>query len=153
MLETLPDTLTSKIYMRLKFLLQYLIDITVINSHFEDGKAYFGGGLSVLLGGRLQSTVTSVPQDVYILNNKFCQNVAGFGGGIMVLFYQDCPAAHIIIHNVSLSGNTAADDTGMGGNIAIGAVPVSGSIQGNLTVTVSNSDFDRGRAHAGGVFL
>ena len=80
--------------------------IIVNNSHFEDGKADFGGGISMFAGGGCTPVSSTIHKSVYILNSKVYQNFAEFvGGGLAIKFKQSCFAINVLINNVSLSRN------------------------------------------------
>ena len=129
------------------------LSLVVNNSHFEDGKAHFGGGvIAWVQESRQVSHPTPVcahlqPQIhwfVYILNSKFYRNVADIGGGMAVQFNHSCFTTHVVIDNVSLSRNTAINNTG--GNIHILVQPCTG---GN-SVTVSRSIVELGNSSESG---
>ena len=70
--------------------------IVVNNSHFESGKAYTGGGISVFVVGNCTSVSSTIHKSVYILNSKVYQNVAEFaGGGMAILVKQSCFAIKV----------------------------------------------------------
>ena len=126
------------------------LSLVVNNSHFEDGKANFGGGITTWMQLLTQYTpdCAHFEQDinwfVYILNSKFYRNVADTGGGMGVQLSQSCFTTHVVIDNVSLSRNTAINNTG--GNIHILVQPGTG---GN-SVTVSRSIVEFGNSSGSG---
>ena len=126
------------------------LSLVVNNSHFENGKAYFGGGITAWVRGLRQyrPDCAHVEQEihwfVYILNSKFYRNVADTGGGMGVQLSQSCFTTYVVIDNVSLSRNTAINNTG--GNIHIFVQPGTG---GN-SVTVSRCIVEFGNSSGSG---
>ena len=124
--------------------------LVVNNSHFEGGKAYFGGGITeyMHLLRQYRPDCAHLEQEIhwfmYILKSKLYGNVADTGGGMAIQFSQSCFTPHVVIDNVSLSRNTAINNTG--GNIHILAQPCTG---GN-SVTVSRSLVEFGNSSGSG---
>jgi len=119
--------------------------IIINNSHFENGKAFAGGGISVdvTADGSCTSVSGSMCKHVYIMNSRVCQNIADYGGGMAIKFYQSLFAFDVLIHNVSLSRNTATNRAG-------GNLHLSNLCTAKNSVTISKSTMEYGNASVTG---
>ena len=119
--------------------------IIINNSHFENGKAFAGGGIlvDVTADGSCTSVSSSMRKHVYIMNSRVCQNVADYGGGMVIKFYQSLFAFDVLIHNVSLSRNTATNSAG-------GNLHLSNLCTAKNSVTISKSTMEYGNASVTG---
>ena len=117
--------------------------IVVNNSHFESGKAWAGGGISVFAGHSCTSLSSTIHKSVHILNSKVSQNVADIGGGLTVQFNHTCFAIDVRIHNVSISRNAGTNSTG--GNVYLTNMCAAGN-----SITISESTVEFGTSSIGG---
>ena len=116
----------------------YVQFIIINNSNFESGNALAGGGISVIAGDTCTSVNSTIHKSVYIMHSRVYQNVADIGGGMAIQFNQSCFAIDVLIHNISLSKNTAIIT---GGNIFLPNICTAGN-----SVTVSKSTVEFGNA-------
>ena len=118
------------------------IQFIVLNSnHFESGKARLGGGISVLANESCTSVSSTIRKSVYIMNSKIYQHIAETGGGIGIQFDHNCFAFNVLVHNVSLSRNSAS----LGGSIGL----LNNCTAGN-SITISNTTVEFGNASDAG---
>ena len=105
-----------------------------MGSHFEGGKAQTGGGVTVFAtaGAKCTSASSTMHKSVYIMNSKLPQNLTDVGGGVAVGFKQNCFASNVLIHNVTLSRNTATIFSG-------GNMYVINNCSAGRSVTISRS--------------
>ena len=117
--------------------------IIVNNSHFESGKAQAGGGILVFAGQICTPLSSTIHKSVHILNSNVSRNVADLaGGGIAIMFDQSCFSINVLMHNISLSRNTA---TSIGGNIFVPNFRAAGN-----SITISRSTVEFGTSSIGG---
>ena len=99
--------------------------------------------LRLLVAGVHQQACSTVHKSVYIMNSKVHQNVADMGRGVAVEFELNCFASKVLIHNVSLSRNTATVFSG--GNMYV----INNCSAGN-SVTISRSTVEFGNSSGTG---
>ena len=115
------------------------IQFVINNTHFESGKAYTGAGIALISWNSFPSVSSTVHKSFYIVNSKFYQNVANYGGGIVFEFGKSCFSLSILIHNVSLSRNTATSSSG-------GSIYLQSTCSAGYSITISQSTVEYGNA-------
>ena len=127
--------------------------IIVNNSHFESGKAVYGGGISMLAGGNCTSVSSTVHKSVYIMNSKVYKNFAELsGGGLAIQFYRSCFAINVVIHNVSISRNVGNGNGSLltGGNIFLSNLCTAGN---SITISRSIVEYGNSSGSGGGMMI
>ena len=132
-------------HIALELLSDHVLFIIINNSHFESGRGGYGGAILVnaTAGDSCTPVSSTTHKSVYIINSKVYENVAGRGGRMAILFDQSCLANDVVIHNVSLSANTATDRSG--GNLYLSNICTAGN-----SVTISRSTLQYGNASGAG---
>ena len=132
-------------HIALELLSDHVLFIIINNSHFESGTGDYGGGILVnaTAGDSCTPVSSTTHKSVHIMNSKIYANIAGRGGGMAILFDQSCLAIDIVIHNISLSRNTATNLSG--GNLYLSNICTAGN-----SVTISSSTVEFGNASGAG---
>ena len=132
-------------HIALELLSDHVLFIIINNSHFESGTGDYGGGILVnaTAGDSCTPVSNTTHKSVHIMNSKIYANIAGRGGGMAILFNQSCLAIDIVIHNISLSRNTATNLSG--GNLYLSNICTAGN-----SVTISSSTVEFGNASGAG---